>query len=80
MLDVQPIRRLAERAGENIGRVIVGKRDVVDLLWWPCCARGHVLATQNPIELEHLAANTHEADARVCGRALRRSGAVVGRN
>ena len=48
MLDVEPIRALAGRAGENIGRVIVGKRDVIDLLLVALLCEGHVLIEDVP--------------------------------
>ena len=46
--DVSPIRGLAERAGDNIERVIVGKRDVIDLLLVALLCEGHVLIEDVP--------------------------------
>jgi MoxR-like ATPase len=48
MLDVGPIRAMAERAGDNIERVIVGKRDVIDLLLVALLCEGHVLIEDVP--------------------------------
>jgi MoxR-like ATPase len=48
MVDVDPIRAMAERAGDNIGRVIVGKRDVIDLLLVALLCEGHVLIEDVP--------------------------------
>jgi MoxR-like ATPase len=48
MIDVEPIRELAERAGDNIERVIVGKRDVIDLLLVALLCEGHVLIEDVP--------------------------------
>jgi MoxR-like ATPase len=48
VIDVEPIRRLAERAGDNIERVIVGKRDVIDLLLVALLCEGHVLIEDVP--------------------------------
>src|ERR1700694_2554071 len=48
MVDVEPIRAMAERAGDNIGRVIVGKRDVIDLLVVALLCEGHVLIEDVP--------------------------------
>jgi MoxR-like ATPase len=48
MLDVGPLRALAERAGGNIERVIVGKRDVIDLLLVALLCEGHVLIEDVP--------------------------------
>jgi MoxR-like ATPase len=48
VLDVAPIRDMAERAADNIGRVIVGKRDVVDLLLVALLCEGHVLIEDVP--------------------------------
>ena len=47
-VDVEPIRAMAERAGDNIGRVIVGKRDVIDLLLVALLCEGHVLIEDVP--------------------------------
>jgi MoxR-like ATPase len=47
-MDVEPIRALAERAGDNIERVIVGKRDVIDLLLVALLCEGHVLLEDVP--------------------------------
>ena len=48
MIDVEPIRQLAERAADNIERVIVGKRDVIDLLLVALLCEGHVLIEDVP--------------------------------
>jgi MoxR-like ATPase len=48
VIDVEPIRALAERAGDNIERVIVGKRDVIDLLLVALLCEGHVLLEDVP--------------------------------
>ena len=48
MIDVEPIRGLAQRAGDNIARVIVGKRDVIDLLLVALLCEGHVLIEDVP--------------------------------
>jgi MoxR-like ATPase len=48
MIDVEPIRAMAERAGRNIERVIVGKRDVIDLLLVALLCEGHVLIEDVP--------------------------------
>jgi MoxR-like ATPase len=48
MFDVEPIRALADRAARNIERVIVGKRDVIDLLLVALLAEGHVLIEDVP--------------------------------
>ena len=48
MIDVEPIRRLAERAADNIERVIVGKRDVIELLLVALLCEGHVLLEDVP--------------------------------
>ena len=48
MIDVEPIRRLAERAADNIERVIVGKRGVIDLLLVALLCEGHVLVEDVP--------------------------------
>jgi MoxR-like ATPase len=48
VIDVEPIRGLAERAGDNIERVIVGKRDVIDLLLVALLCEGHVLIEDVP--------------------------------
>jgi MoxR-like ATPase len=48
VLDVGPVRALAERAGDNIERVIVGKRDVIDLLLVALLCEGHVLIEDVP--------------------------------
>jgi MoxR-like ATPase len=46
--DVEPIRSLAERAAQNIERVIVGKRNVIDLLLVALLCEGHVLLEDVP--------------------------------
>jgi MoxR-like ATPase len=48
MLDVTSVRALADRAAENIERVIVGKRDVIDLLLVAVLCEGHVLIEDVP--------------------------------
>jgi MoxR-like ATPase len=48
VIDVEPIRGLAERAGDNIERVIVGKRGVIDLLLVALLCEGHVLVEDVP--------------------------------
>ena len=47
-IDVEPIRGLAEHAGDNIERVIVVKRDVIDLLLVALLCEGHVLIEDVP--------------------------------
>jgi MoxR-like ATPase len=47
-VDVGAIRALAERAGDNVERVIVGKRDVIDLLLVALLCEGHVLIEDVP--------------------------------
>jgi MoxR-like ATPase len=47
-VNVEPIRELAERAAGNIERVIVGKRDVIDLLLVALLCEGHVLVEDVP--------------------------------
>jgi MoxR-like ATPase len=47
-VDVGAIRALAERAGENVERVIVGKREVIDLLLVALLCEGHVLIEDVP--------------------------------
>jgi MoxR-like ATPase len=46
--DLEAVRVLAERAGENIGRVIVGKADVIELLLVALLCEGHVLLEDVP--------------------------------
>jgi MoxR-like ATPase len=48
LVDVTTIKSLAERAAENIERVIVGKRDVIDLLLVAVLCEGHVLIEDVP--------------------------------
>jgi MoxR-like ATPase len=48
LLDVTSVRALADRAGDNIERVIVGKRDVIDLLLVAVLCEGHVLIEDVP--------------------------------
>jgi MoxR-like ATPase len=48
MLDVTSVRALADRAADNIERVIVGKRDVIDLLLVAVLCEGHVLIEDVP--------------------------------
>ncbi|MBV9892986.1 MAG: MoxR family ATPase [Chloroflexi bacterium] len=45
---MEPIRGLAERAADNVERVIVGKRDVIDLLLVALLCEGHVLIEDVP--------------------------------
>ena len=47
-MDVTSITALADRAAENIERVIVGKRDVIDLLLVAVLCEGHVLIEDVP--------------------------------
>ena len=48
LVDVTTIKSLAERAADNIERVIVGKRDVIDLLLVAVLCEGHVLLEDVP--------------------------------
>jgi MoxR-like ATPase len=48
MLDVEPIRAMAERAVGNIERVIVGKRDAIEMLLVALLCEGHVLIEDVP--------------------------------
>jgi MoxR-like ATPase len=48
VIDVEPIRAWAERAGNNVERVIVGKREVIDLLMVALLCEGHVLIEDVP--------------------------------
>src|SRR5919201_1435407 len=48
LVDVSTIKALAERAAENIERVIVGKREVIDLLLVAMLCEGHVLIEDVP--------------------------------
>ena len=48
MIDVEPIRVMADRARENIERVIVGKRDVIELVLVALLCEGHVLVEDVP--------------------------------
>jgi MoxR-like ATPase len=48
MTDVEPIREMAELAARNIERVIVGKRDVIELLLVALLCEGHVLIEDVP--------------------------------
>ena len=48
MIDVEPIRALAERAAQNIERVIVGKREAIELLVVALLCEGHVLIEDVP--------------------------------
>jgi MoxR-like ATPase len=47
-LNVEPIRAMAERARDNVERVIVGKRDTIDLLLVALLCEGHVLLEDVP--------------------------------
>src|SRR5438128_637247 len=48
MIDVEPIRAMAERASRNIEQVIVGKREVIELLLVALLCEGHVLIEDVP--------------------------------
>jgi MoxR-like ATPase len=48
VIDVEPIYRLAERAADNIERVIVGKREVIELSLVALLCEGHVLIEDVP--------------------------------
>jgi MoxR-like ATPase len=48
VIDVAPVREMAERAGDNIERVIVGKREVIRLLLVAVLCEGHVLIEDVP--------------------------------
>ncbi|MDQ4074797.1 MAG: AAA family ATPase, partial [Chloroflexota bacterium] len=48
MSDVTELRRAAERIEENVGRVIVGKKEVVELLLVALLTEGHVLLEDVP--------------------------------
>ncbi len=48
MIDVEPIRAVAQRAGDNVEKVIVGKRDVIDLMLVAILCEGHVLIEDVP--------------------------------
>src|SRR5258708_14026383 len=48
MIDVGPLGEFARRAGGNIERVIVGKRNVIDLLLVALLCEGHVLIEDVP--------------------------------
>jgi MoxR-like ATPase len=48
VIDVEPVRGTAERAAGNIEQVIVGKRDVIDLLLVALLCEGHVLIEDVP--------------------------------
>jgi len=47
-VDVEPIRAMAERARQNVERVIVGKSDVIDLILVALLCEGHVLIEDVP--------------------------------
>ncbi|NPV08396.1 MAG: MoxR family ATPase [Anaerolineae bacterium] len=47
-MDVAPVQEAAARVRENVGRVIVGKESVVDLLLVSLLAQGHVLLEDVP--------------------------------
>jgi hypothetical protein len=47
-LNVEPIRAMAERARDNVERVIVGKRETIDLLLVALLCEGHVLLEDVP--------------------------------
>ena len=46
--DVAPVERLAERVRENVGRVIVGKAEAIDLILVALLCEGHVLVEDVP--------------------------------
>ena len=48
MVDVAPVQAAADRVRENVGKVIVGKAPVVDLLLVALFAQGHVLLEDVP--------------------------------
>ncbi len=48
VVDVTPVRDLAARASENIGRVIVGKQQEIELLLVSLLCEGHVLIQDVP--------------------------------
>lgn len=48
MINVEPVRLLAQRAADNIERVIVGKREVIELLLVALLCEGHVLIEDVP--------------------------------
>src|SRR5438309_5474820 len=48
VIDVEPIRAWADRAASNVERVVVGKRDVIDLLMVALLCEGHVLIEDVP--------------------------------
>jgi MoxR-like ATPase len=48
VIDIEPLRRLADLARDNIERVIVGKREVIDLLLVALLCEGHVLLEDVP--------------------------------
>jgi MoxR-like ATPase len=48
VIDIQPIHSLAQRARENVERVIVGKSNVIDLVLVAILCEGHVLIEDVP--------------------------------
>jgi MoxR-like ATPase len=48
LLDIAPLKDMAERAAANMERVIVGKRNVIDLLLVALLCEGHVLLEDVP--------------------------------
>jgi MoxR-like ATPase len=48
LIDIQPIQQIAQAVRQNIGRVIVGKDDVIDLLLVALFCEGHVLLEDVP--------------------------------
>ncbi|GAB4564950.1 MAG: MoxR family ATPase [Anaerolineae bacterium] len=48
MIDVAPVQRLADAVRENVGKVIVGKESVVELLLVSLLCEGHVLLEDVP--------------------------------
>lgn len=48
MLDIQSIQQITQAVRENVGRVIVGKDDVIDLLLVALFCEGHVLLEDVP--------------------------------
>jgi MoxR-like ATPase len=48
VIDVESVQALAERAARNVERVLVGKRDVIDLVLVALLCEGHVLLEDVP--------------------------------
>jgi MoxR-like ATPase len=47
-VDLQPVREAAERFAASVGKVIVGKREIVDLFFVALLCEGHVLVEDVP--------------------------------